>query len=89
MASINENPLVSTLGKNFVDNDIFCLVGLPEVNRAVVSIDDSVSPPKYKLLVEGDNFDRVMSTYGVNFRQTKSNNTFEVSFSSFRKFSLT
>ncbi|XP_075250352.1 DNA-directed RNA polymerase III subunit RPC1-like [Convolutriloba macropyga] len=52
--------------------------GLAEVNRAVVSIDDSVSPPVYKLVVEGDDFDKVMSTYGVDFTRTKSNNTFEV-----------
>ena len=48
------------------------------MNRAVVSIDDSVSPPKYKLFVEGDDFDKVLSTYGVNPTRTKSNNTFEV-----------
>ena len=48
------------------------------MNRAVVSIDDSVNPPVYKLIVEGDDFDKVMSTYGVEFRRTKSNNTFEV-----------
>ena len=50
------------------------------MNRAVVSIDDSVSPPVYKLVVEGDDFDKVMSTYGVDFTRTKSNNTFEVLF---------
>ncbi|KAK4005662.1 hypothetical protein OUZ56_010705 [Daphnia magna] len=52
--------------------------GLPTVSRAVINVDDSKKPPRYYLLVEGDNMREVMATYGVKGTSTTSNNILEV-----------
>ena len=54
------------------------LQGLPTVSRAVINIDDTRKPPRYYLLVEGDNMREVMATYGVKGTSTTSNNILEV-----------
>ena len=48
------------------------------VSRAVINIDDTRKPPRYYLLVEGDNMREVMATYGVKGTSTTSNNILEV-----------
>lgn len=50
--------------------------GLPTVNRALISIDDTSS--QYVLFVEGDNLREVLATRGVDAKGTTSNNTYEV-----------
>ena len=58
---------------------IFSIIkGLPTVSRAVINIDDTRKPPRYYLLVEGDNMREVMATYGVKGTSTTSNNILEV-----------
>jgi len=52
--------------------------GLPTISRAVIHIDETKVPHKFKLLVEGDNMREVMATYGVKSTTTKSNNVAEV-----------
>lgn len=54
------------------------VAGLPNVSRAVIAIDDTHQPPKYKLCVEGAGLREVMGTYGVVGNRTKSNNILEV-----------
>ncbi|XP_028157566.1 DNA-directed RNA polymerase III subunit RPC1 isoform X5 [Ostrinia furnacalis] len=52
--------------------------GLPQVSRAVIAADDTVSPVRYKLCVEGDGLRDVIATYGVDGTKTTSNNILEV-----------
>ncbi|CAD7087568.1 unnamed protein product [Hermetia illucens] len=54
------------------------VAGLPNVSRAVIAIDDTVAPAKYKLCVEGAGLREVMATYGVIGTKTRSNNIWEV-----------
>lgn len=54
------------------------MAGLPNVSRAVIAIDDTVAPAKYKLCVEGAGLREVMATYGVIGTKTRSNNIWEV-----------
>ena len=54
------------------------VAGLANVSRAVIAVDDSAGPPKYKLCVEGSGLRDVMATYGVIGARTKSNNILEV-----------
>jgi len=51
---------------------------LPSVSRAIINIDDTKKPPKYNLIVEGNNMREVMATYGVKWNSTTSNNVLEV-----------
>lgn len=46
--------------------------------RAVINIDETRKPPRYYLLVEGNNMREVMATYGVKGTSTSSNNVLEV-----------
>ncbi|XP_064097530.1 DNA-directed RNA polymerase III subunit RPC1-like [Macrobrachium nipponense] len=53
--------------------------GLPSVNRAVINqIDSGSGGARYELLVEGDNLQEVIATYGVEGTRCTSNNTYEV-----------
>lgn len=52
--------------------------GLPTICRARITIDDAISPPQYKLFVEGDNMREVMGTYGIKWQSTRSNNVYEM-----------
>lgn len=54
------------------------IAGLPNVSRAVIAIDDTVKPDRYKLCVEGSGLGPVMATYGIIGEKTKSNNIWEV-----------
>lgn len=52
--------------------------GLPSVNRAVINQNDTSGISQYELLVEGDNLQEVIATYGVDGTRCTSNNTYEV-----------
>ena len=54
--------------------------GLPSVNRAVIHQAETGpnNTMQYELLVEGDNLQEVIATYGVNGIKCTSNNIFEV-----------
>lgn len=54
------------------------VAGLPSVSRAVIAIDDTVVPNKYKLCVEGMGLSQVIATYGVIGNKTRSNNICEI-----------
>lgn len=54
------------------------VAGLPNVSRAVIAVDDTVQPNRYKLCVEGSGLGQVIATYGVIGNHTKSNNIWEV-----------
>lgn len=54
------------------------VAGLSNISRAVIAVDDVVSPPIYKLCIEGAGLRDVMATYGVVGSKTKSNNIWEV-----------
>ncbi|XP_055374770.1 DNA-directed RNA polymerase III subunit RPC1 [Condylostylus longicornis] len=54
------------------------VAGLQNVSRAVIAVDDSIKPPKYKLCVEGSGLRDVMATFGVIGTRTRSNNIWEV-----------
>lgn len=54
------------------------IAGLPNVSRAVIAVDDTVQPNRYKLCVEGSGLGQVIATYGVIGNKTKSNNIWEV-----------
>lgn len=54
------------------------VAGLPNIARAVIAIDDTIQPHRYKLCVEGTGLRDVMATYGVIGSKTKSNNIIEV-----------
>ena len=51
--------------------------GLPSVNRAVIHMVEG-GENKYELLVEGDNLQEVIATYGVDGVKCTSNNIYEV-----------
>lgn len=52
--------------------------GLPDISRAVITIDDSKNPPTYKLCIEGTGLLKVIATQGVIGTKTYSNNVCEV-----------
>lgn len=54
------------------------VAGLPDISRAVITMDDSKSPPTYKLCIEGTGLLNVMATPGVVGKKTYSNNVCEV-----------
>lgn len=54
------------------------VAGLPNVSRAVIAVDDTVTPNRYKLCVEGVGLREVIATYGVVGTRTKSNDICEV-----------
>ncbi|XP_055844641.1 DNA-directed RNA polymerase III subunit RPC1 [Episyrphus balteatus] len=54
------------------------VAGLSNISRAVIAVDDTVSPHTYKLCIEGAGLRDVMATYGVVGSKTKSNNIWEV-----------
>lgn len=54
------------------------VAGLPNVSRAVIAVDDTVTPNRYKLCVEGTGLREVIATYGVVGKRTKSNDICEV-----------
>ncbi|CAB0005729.1 unnamed protein product [Nesidiocoris tenuis] len=54
------------------------IMGVPNVNRAVIHEEIDKGVKKYKLLVEGDNLRDVIATRGVKGTKCSSNNTYQV-----------
>ncbi|XP_068158672.1 DNA-directed RNA polymerase III subunit RPC1 [Drosophila tropicalis] len=54
------------------------VAGLPNINRAVIAVDDTVQPQTYKLCIEGYGLREVIATYGIIGKRTRSNNICEV-----------
>nr|XP_016942385.1 DNA-directed RNA polymerase III subunit RPC1 [Drosophila suzukii] len=54
------------------------VAGLPNINRAVIAVDDARQPPTYKLCIEGYGLRDVIATYGVVGKRTRSNNICEI-----------
>ncbi len=73
---IHGNPLTRNFKSHY--KILVLIQGLPTICRARITIDDAISPPQYKLFVEGDNMREVMGTYGIKWQSTRSNNVYEM-----------